>query len=161
MIVYKGFACVFTNKNVLKYLSLWGVIKKEYPTLTALPYSVFSVITPVFSVTRSFINHSNIQIWCSRNRIINVEKSTVFLMNINFKRTALLISFRKKIIFELFSVYYSSACLRPVSFSGTFIQNTKLCQWHNPIDLFFYLLYLHENERGKTRPSKLYTITYL
>ncbi len=28
---------------------------------------IFSIITPVFSVTRSFRNHSNMQICCSRN----------------------------------------------------------------------------------------------
>jgi len=28
---------------------------------------IFSIITPVFSVTWSFRNHSNMRIWCSRN----------------------------------------------------------------------------------------------
>jgi len=35
---------------------------------------IFSIITPVFSVTRPFRNHSNI--WCSKNiTVINVENS--------------------------------------------------------------------------------------
>ncbi len=36
---------------------------------------IFSIITPVFSVTWSFRNHSNMLIFCSRNIINNIERS--------------------------------------------------------------------------------------
>ncbi len=46
---------------------------------------IFSIITPVFSVTWSFRNHSNMLIWCSRN-IWLIFKS-VMLLNIFFVDT--------------------------------------------------------------------------
>jgi len=41
--------------------------------------SVFSIVTPVFSVTWSFWSQSNLAIWCSRFLIIiiNVENGCV------------------------------------------------------------------------------------
>ncbi len=42
---------------------------------------IFNIITPVFSVTWSFRNHSNMSIWSSKKcLIINVENSCVWLI---------------------------------------------------------------------------------
>ncbi len=83
------FYCAFANPNILG-LHIWclhpgwswrkfdyrctGILDKcQLPNERKAEY--WAAINPIFSVTRSFRNHSNILIWCSRNISYNCWNS--------------------------------------------------------------------------------------
>ncbi len=111
--VYQG--CIYLIKNKVKTVQLWQykiVTVQKFSLLAYLKFNLFlwckaglsAVITPVFSVTWCFRNHSNMLILCVRS--IYFHPCNLFSY---YKTIVLLNLFVKLVIFLWFSMHKKSS----------------------------------------------------
>ncbi len=98
--------CIYLIENAVKTVILWTIFQQLF---SSLPYFkiliipvmqswIFSIITPDFSVTRSFRNHSNMLIW------LLMLKSIVLLVLLHLFQDSLIILFKIFYVINVFNI---------------------------------------------------------